>query len=374
MNHFSFRFILIMVALVTALILSACNLDTSPEVTPTLQLISTTQAPSTATPSPSPTSDILTATVQKIPLIASATQAVTDGPPTATLEPTLTPGPYVHVLQAGQTLGGIIQIYGYGYEPHLFAEIVALNDNMFSADLLPLPGSEILIPRQTATPIPQGIELTLTLDAELGLGERIGDIVLPNGAIPGCHTVAEGETIIDIAEFYSTNLEILSQLNRDLYWYGCDFTQYSGGPGCGPNIVIGQCVNVPLPTPVPTSSPTPTGLETATPFPTYRAPLVSYPPNGALAPAGVFQLQWVSVGMLKSNEAYLVEVEDRTSETKWLEVSRNTSILLPGHLVPTDGQVHEIQWRVSVVAGNESDIYDYAGAVGPWQDFRWSSR
>lgn len=359
------------------MVAAGCNIAIPEEIiTPTVEVIAsatpTTEASTTPTPtlSPSPTQ-----AASEEPVILATPQPIEPvGVPTLPPQPSETPGPYVHVIQPGEILSVIVQRYGYGYDPNLFAEIARLNDNMPSPDLLPAAGSEILIPRQTATPIPEGIELTRVADAQMGM-ERFGNVLLPSGAQTDCHVVQEGETIIGIAEQYSTTLEVISQFNQTLNWSGCRFDVYSGGENCRPNIRPGDCIVVPMPTPVPTSTATPSGDETATPTPTFPPARAIFPADGAIASAGVFSLQWVSVGTLASEDVYLVEVVDLTAGgTSWVQVTSDTALRLPESLIPTDGTTHLMQWRVSVARRDNQGAYRYIGGIGDWRSFQWQSR
>ena len=133
---------------------------------------------------------------------------------------------------------------------HEVAEtVVAINDNINNMNVLPV-GSTILIPRPTSTATAVGAGATQAALATIGVDDASGAI-LPSGATVGCYEVESGDSIVAIAERYSTLLwKFLSQLNQALNWAGCAFTEPSGGPDCKPNIQIGQCVNVPLPTPL----------------------------------------------------------------------------------------------------------------------------
>jgi hypothetical protein len=350
--------------------LAACGQSGDPSPAPMTSepiVVTPTNLPdATATPSALPTEPQPTS----LPL-ASATHTPPAAAPTIPPPPTATLGPFEHTIAADETLGYIVQQYGYGYDVGLFLEIVQINSNMVSADLLPPPGNVILIPRQTATPVPAGLELTLESDSQLGLGERVGDVVLPAGATTGCYTVSEGDTIVSIAEVYSTNLEVLSQLNRDLYWFGCDFTQYSGGPGCNPVITVGQCINVPMPTPVPTSTPTPSGSETPTATPTHATPLLVYPGRGQTVSGVSLTLQWVGFGRLNGDEQYLVEFSDLTTGQQWLSVTDRTAVRLPVSLAPAPGQTNQVDWRVSVARPNASGVYERLGDTPAWTSFTW---
>ena len=364
---------------------SACSGLPDNQQTPTIEAIVSATPTETLSPSAMPTetnAPTLTPSVTAIivisppAVIATVPSLPTISQPTAPPSSTETPAPYSYIIQPNDTLGYILQLQPWGYppfDPSVIAEVVRLN-NLRNADFLPPPGSELLIPRRTSTPIPQGIELTLAADATLGVGTRIGSVALPQGAQPGCHTVREGQTIVEIADIYNTTLEIISQLNQNLNWTGCRFDQYSGGPNCRPLIRLNDCINVPLPTSTPMPSPTPSGSETPTPTPTFAAPRLVFPPDGAIAPPGVFTIQWASVGVLGPQDAYLLELQDRTDGRTWLQVTRDTSIRLPEAMIPTSGQAHIMQWRVTVARADDNGVYSYLGGVGEWRSFQWQSR
>jgi len=309
-----------------------------------------------------------------VPVVVATRAQPTQGTPTQASTASATPGPYVHVVQSDETLGFIIQQYGYDYSVPVMELVVRINDNVLNMNVLPI-GQEIQIPRQTATPIPENIEVTQT--AASAFGEFVaggnGGVVLPRGSSVGCHAVVEGDTTVGIAETYSTTLEILSQLNPQLNWNGCAFNQYSGGERCRPQLRIGECVNVPQPTQVPSATPTASGNETATPLPTYAPPRTFYPPDGALA-AGTFDLEWVTVGVLRPDEAYLVEVQDTVTGEVWREVTTATALRLPEMLIPTSGQTHLFQWRVVIARRGADGSYSLVGVPSAWRNFQWRSR
>lgn len=369
------RWIRALLGVSVIVVMSACNLVT-PLPTPTAEAL----VSETPSPTPSPTE---TAAPTLTPTEPAATPVLLTPEPTAQINavPTMpeaepTEGPYRYIIRPNDTLGFILQLQPWGYppfDPGVIAAVVRLN-NLPNENILPPPGSELLIPRRTPTPIPVGADATATSDANLGTGQRIGNVTLPQGAVAGCYTVVEGDSLISIADRFNTTLETLSQLNQNLNWTGCRFSEYSGGPNCRPFISVGQCVNVPLPTPTPVPSPTPSGRETPTPTPTYAPARGFYPPNGAVAPGVPMRLEWVSVGVLRPDEVYLVEFQNITTNTQSLQVTRNTFFLLPESLIPTDGQTHEVRWRVSVASRTESGAYQFIGGVGDWRTFQWRSR
>lgn len=329
---------------ILSLILAACNLN-APNVTPTAAILLTDTPTQATLPSPTPSLTPLatpTETVVEVPVqVASPlpTRAPDSVGPTLDVPPTMTDEPYYHyTIGEGETLGYILRLQPWGYppfDPAIIQAVVNLNDNLVNPDFLPPPGSEILIPKRTPTPIPVGIELTETVAA---LREVDSDGFVP-GQQFGCYEVQEGDTLVGVMELYDTTLEILSQQNPNLNWSGCVFTNPSGGPSCSPNISVGQCIDVPLPTSTPVPSATPSGNETATPTPTYQPARAFFPPQGALA-SGRVELQWVSVGILQPGEVYLIEIADRTSGATTNFVTNQTAFVLPDTLIPADGQTH----------------------------------
>jgi LysM repeat protein len=349
--------------------LAACNFTTEPP-TPTIEsLITPTDADASLTPELTLTPSMTPSprpTVERVQLV-SPTPSGTPQPPPDTETPVPTPGPYEHRVEAGEALFGIIQRYGYT-DGRVIDAMRDINPN-FNPDTLQV-GQVLLIPRMTMTPTPPNYEATVSMMGTLGI--PLPDQLSANTEVE-CHEVREGETIIDIAEEYQTTLEIISRLNPEIPFRGCDFNNRSGGEGCNVLLQINQCVQVPLPTVTPTLSPTPSGNETATPTPTYPAPMLISPPNGATM-LGPVIAQWISVRPLASDEYYYVEVNDLTAGRQFTQVTRDTSLVLPNELIPSDGQVHDFSWQVAVVRRNAGGGYGIIGGVIGTRGFRWQSR
>lgn len=353
--------------LLTALSAAACSFAPAPPATPTaeVEVLIPSETPS-LTPSleiaiePSPS---LTATAR--PLLETPTPTLTPGPPTETATMTPTEGPFEHTIKDGEFLVGIIGQYGYE-DLRVIDEIVRLNPIISNPDRLPGPGTVILIPRPTATHTPEGFELTPTRRGG-------GNPALQATITVTDHVVKSGETIVGIAGTYRTTIEVLDGLNPELFFSNCDFTNPSGGPECNVSLSIDQVIQVPAPTPTMTLSPTPSGSETPTPTPTLGAPSLVFPPNGALAQNSSINLQWVSAGLLDSGETYLVEIEDLTAANGLQQAgsTRNTSFKLTGDLVPADGQVHQIRWRVRIVGLTDTGNYRYISGEGEWRTLQW---
>lgn len=358
-----------------AMLLAACNL-TAPEImgTPTVEVLISETPTLAQTPSLTP-SPIVTEENNIIPVvIASPIQESTSSAPTLVIEPSPTPGPFEHVVQDGETLLYILQQYGY-FDLGPADEILRINDNITNIDVLPV-NQTILIPQPTATPIPEGIELTQTA---VGSGFTVeGGIVVASNTNFECHVIQEDDTLVGIAEMYNTTLEVLSMHNRQLNWSGCQFNVPSGGPGCGPLLQQGECVYAPLPTATPAPTQTPSGNETATPTPTFAPPRIISPAEGVTLSAGRVRLTWVTAGILAADETYLVEVVDRTTNGEpWNRTTRSYDITLDETLIPNDGQTHTINWRVTVVKenpGSDANTVEYVGGTGEWHTFYWQSR
>ncbi len=351
--------------MLTVALLTGCELAQIPQATPTVE-VPVSDTP-TAAPSPSPSP---TVTLSPLPQVENTATEV-PGTPTETPTETFTPNPYAtYIIQEQDTLLYIIQQPPFFYRTlndAMVEEILRLNPNMRSINRLPGPGNSIILPLPTATTTPEGFALTASAQP------NFQQFSLGNAVIVQVQ-VKEGDTIVGIAQSNSTTLPIVATLNPQLGFFGCDFTNPSGGPDCNVSLTIGDSINVPQLTPTPTLSPTISGSETATLTPTYSAPTLIFPPQDSSAGARTFQLQWISVGVLHGKEVYLVEIEDETSGARHVDVTTTTSYELPEELVPTDGQAHTIHWRVSVTSPNDQGQYRYIGAQGEWRTFHWQSR
>jgi LysM repeat protein len=347
--------------------LAGCNFTPLPQATPTVEALTPTIEAS-ITPSPAETAVIE-------PLVESPTPSFTPAPPTETWTPTVTPGPYEHTIKEGDSLITIVQIYGYtdlSVGPgSVISNVVALN-NLRNADSLPPPGNVILIPRQTATPTPGNDATAVVVQATSAASAPV--VTLPGNASINDYIVQPNDTFIGIAQQLNTTIEVLAVLNPEVNIFGCNFEIPSGGPSCNPSLQIGQVLKVPAPTPTPTLSPTPSGSETPTLTPTYKAPMLVYPPQDAIAPPGVFSLQWVSTGVLRPEEVYLVEVSDETTGQVFRQVTKNTSLPLPEEMIPADGQIHLIKWTVRIATPNEQSVYRPIGGAPEIRSFSWQSR
>jgi len=365
---FMLRGVLISGLAALSVLAAGCELSTVPQqATPTVQVspsLSPTFTLLPAMPSPSMTSTV--------PPRLATQLSPTPGTPTDTLTPSPTPGPIAYIIQAGDSFYNILLQPPFRYTVaqinSLIPDFLLINPGIRDIDQLPSPGSTIYIPLLPPTPTPEGFDLTQTAQpsiAEIGLAENAELIQVE---------IQENDSILRFAQEYETNLSILATINPQLGFIGCDFANPSGGPDCNVFMVVGDTVNVPAPTPTRTLSPTPSGSETPTPTPTHPSPRLFFPADGGVAPPRTFQLQWISVGMLRPDEVYFVEISDVTAGTVYSGVTSTTAYMLPESLIPSDGQVHIIQWRVAVAARTSDGAYVIVGAPGSIRTFTWQSR
>jgi LysM repeat protein len=333
-----------------------------PAISPTVIAAAPTQTPGAPTLTPSPT----------IP----PTVTPMDSPPppaaTGTATPTETPGPYEHVIQAGDTCLGIAYEYGH-LSPDVKRAIEKLN-GMADCSILPGPGNTILIPRPTPTATPVGADLTQTAVAT-SMPPQVTLEVAPSFAIR-TYVVQSGDTLSSIAILSDSSLQQVCELNPLPNGIDCGGCQWQSPNCCCPNppvLSAGKELNVPAPTPTPTPTPTLTGSETPTSTPTHSAPQMIYPADGSTV-TGPVRLTWLSVGVLAEDEYYLVTLRDETTGATFNADTRQLSLDIPAAYLPADGQAHTFAWGVSVARlGNDGLFYPLGSAL-PEQRFAWSGQ
>jgi len=301
---------------------------------------------STPTPSPSP--------------LPSPTELPTDTPtpaPTATLEP------YQYVVQPGDTLYYIIQLFGYR-DLSVVPQVIALNGMADENDLQ--ANQVLLIPRQTPTPGP-----TLT-PTPLGATGTPGETVAATPDYHGCgldnrcisadgqfwmHEVREGETPAGLAYAYDTTVRDIFQDNG--------LTENSF-------IFPGQILRIRIKvTLTPTLTPTGGPDSTATPTPTLSPPALLAPANGArIAGNQRVVLQWAANQPLASTAYYLVQVRNTQTGEIFRAITRSNIYRLPADLRPGMGQSVDFAWRVVIVGGSTVDAAVISGQGSDWV-FTW---
>ncbi|MCC7449739.1 MAG: LysM peptidoglycan-binding domain-containing protein [Anaerolineae bacterium] len=318
------------------IVVAGCQMNTPPvpTVVPT--------ASQTLTFTPSATLSVsLTPSATFRPIVtATAPAPVVSGP--IAEGPTVAPtqGPYCYTAKAGDTLVSLIARSGYA-DLSVLAETRRLNEMCSTCNDIQV-GQQYCVPRQTATPTPQGYEATLTKRAAEGIGQTkvlaIATFVIPEGA-----------NLISIQITTGVSLRELCELNHPdpLNCGGCNIDKPIGEQGCRPSLRAGAVLKIPGPTPTPTITPTLSGSETATPTRSYSAPRLVAPAIGSRM-SGAVQLMWLPSGILLPDEVYLVQITDATTDRTWRFDTQATSVRMPPEAQPADGNPHTFNWKVGI--------------------------
>jgi len=230
--------------------------------------------------------------------------------------PTPTPPPPLeYTVRDGDTCGGIALRFGVP-----LATLIAAN-NLDPNLCLIRVGDRLVIPLPTPTPDPNA---TLVVNPPPA-ADRPAQIV---------YTVQTGDTCSGIAQKINVPLEILvAQNNLDA------------------NCLIraGQVLTVIFATPTPFQSPTPIVAQTPTPRVGYDAPIVIAPANGAQISEAqrAVTLQWLTVGLLGSEEWYVVQVQPTGAITVPIFETKATSLKITQDILGERGE-SEIVWWVQV--------------------------
>ena len=222
---------------------------------------------------------------------------------------------------------------------------------MPNAETPAVAGSSILIPLPTATPTPENFELTAD-----GAAERAAD--QPARQRPDHSGHGRGRRYDQSASPQSNATTLLDHRHAQPAALPSP-TAISPTPAADPTasspLRIGDCCQRP------SADADAHALaddlrqrDTDADADLRRARSLIFPPQDGSASARTFQLEWVSAGVLKDKEVYLVEIQDETAgDAECRQITTSTSYDLPDALVPTDGQTHTIHWRVSVAAPND---------------------
>lgn len=251
-------------------------------------------------------------------------------PATPTPAPTATPVPPVeYTIVAGDTCGGIAQKFGVGLNELLAFNGIDENCLIRAGDTLKIP-----VPTPTAGPTADGATAQPTLPPNAG----------PTGTVPPLITykVASGDTCIDIAQRFNVTIEFLR-------------TQNNLDENCA--LSIGQELRLVFATATPEFTVTPFVLQTPTPRAGYAAPVLVAPQNGAAFGEGdtLVTLQWLTVGLLKPDEWYVVQVQPSKAITVPIYQTKATSLKLTQDLLA--GNIEDkVTWFVQVRrrAGNDA--------------------
>ncbi|MEO1166048.1 MAG: hypothetical protein AAFV98_19855 [Chloroflexota bacterium] len=322
-------------------------------------------SPVDITPSPRPTIDAATVTMGPPTLTHTPT-------PQPTFTPSITPtrGPCTITLPQGQTLTWALGQCGHR-SLDVVPTVLALNDLADQNSLR--SGQEILIPwptptfdpnavpTETITPeggadldVPDGIDVA-AVDESIEAFQATALPTLPPGVM--WHVVSAQENIITIADLYATDVQTLSQLNRQIDFARCDFGMRFGGADCIVQLFQGQQVRVPAPTPTPTLSPTPDPNATATPTPTatFNVPSAFSPTDREFFYNDeLVTLRWVPTATLNGNEMYRIDVTDLTTDETFIGYTTDISFTVPTEWQGNTAR-HEYEWTVGIVSGDNTD-------------------
>jgi LysM repeat protein len=269
--------------------------------------------------------------------------------PTDTPAPTLTPTPLPPIqvtVQSGDTCLGYAGKYGFTDITTILTE----NGRPANCDSLSI-GQLLLIPQPTPTKLPGS---TATANAAVQTDEA-------------CqfeqYTVVEGDSMMRISDLWDVPPEAIKKWNSN-YSFMND------------QVMIGMVLRIPLCERYPTPGPSPT----PTTPPPYPAPNLLTPRDGTIFGLGdnEIALQWSAIAALRDNEEYQVTVEDITTNdvVKTVFYAKDTRLLLPADMKPTDGTIHLFSWSVMVVrktgtTDGGKPVYVSAGASSGRKVFAW---
>ncbi len=292
---------------------------------------------------------------------------VTPVPPTVTLTPTL--GPCIQKAAAGDTLYDMA--IRCGHRDIAIIEVILRRNNMSSPSQLQV-GQEIEIPRPTAV---GGLPGESAPPSDDPLAAARIEPTLPPGVM--WYTVKKGETALSIVFDRNITMSILSNLNPEVLFEGCDFGLPAGGGSCRVMVYEGQRLRVPAPTPTPTVRPTLSGSETPTPTatPTVNAPFSQSPSDNMLFESFELPtLRWRASGQLGIDEVYLVTVIDRTSGVTYNVTTRELFFQVPAEWQPTDGRRHTFAWQITIAALRDGSTVIPSPQQTEVRTFTWQSR
>ncbi len=288
----------------------------------------------------------LTPTVTRTPTRTATPTRTPQPTPTTAATPTLPP-PAEYTVRSGDTPGGIASFYDISVE-----ELYSFNgkqpgDYIIPGEVLKIP---VPTPKPTSTPTPIGFELTRT--------------PVPPTPAEAIYTVQQGDTLSDIAIKLKISMDAIQRRNN------------IDDPS---QLQVGQQLIIPLgATPTYTPAPVPTDA-TPTPQANYPAVKLLTPLDGEIiiGNAEPVLLQWLSAGVLKSNELYRAEVVQLNSGRPPLTLrTLATSWRLPLDIFPLPGDRNRaFRWTVEIIrqVGTGSDgapIYEVVSQLSQYT-FQW---
>jgi LysM repeat protein len=228
--------------------------------------------------------------------------------------------------------------------------IVLANNIPASCDTL-FEGQELKIPHPTPTATSFPTATLSGIEATQAACDKVS------------YEVGEGDTLSSISLNYNVDEDSIKSYNGMV-----SNTVYEGL-----TLIIPLCERAATPGP----SPTPT------PPPPYPAPNLLLPADGAVFSLSDNQvtLQWSSVGLINTNEAYRITVMDLTEGTgrKLVDYVTDTKFIVPGSFRASDASPHIYRWTISTVRQvdvdeNGNSIWEDAGNVSEARVFSWAGR
>jgi len=274
-----------------------------------------------------------------------ATSTNTPEPPTPTSSPMPSLTPLSYVVAANDSCLAIAARFEVSIK-----SIVLMNNIPASCDTL-FEGQELKIPHPTPTATSFPTATLSGIEATHAACDKVS------------YEVGEGDTLGSISLNYNVPEDAIKSYNGMV-----SNTVYEGL-----TLIIPLCERAATPGP----SPTPT------PPPPYPAPNLLLPADG-----GVFSLsdnqvtlQWSSVGLINTNEAYQITIMDLTEGTgrKLVDYVTDTKFIVPGSFRASDDSPHIYRWTISTVRQvdvdeNGNSIWEDAGSLSEARVFTWTGQ
>jgi len=275
----------------------------------------------------------------------TATPTSTPEPPTPTPSPMPSPTPLTYVVAQNDSCLAIAARFEVSIK-----SIVLMNNIPASCDTL-FEGQELKIPHPTPTATSFPTATLSGIEATIAACDKVS------------YEVGEGDTLGSISLNYNVPEEAIKSYNGMV-----SNTVYEGMP-----LIIPLCERAATPGPTPTP----------TPPPPYPAPNLLLPADG-----GVFSLsdnqvtlQWSSVGLINTNEAYRITIMDLTEGTgrKLVDYVEDTKFIVPGSFRASEDSPHIYRWTISTVRQvevdeNGSPIWEDAGSLSEARVFTWTGQ
>lgn len=312
-----------------------------------------TGAPPTRIAGPSVTPGTPTATFTNSPI------------PSATPAPTSTPAPCIRKVAEGDSLIAIVSRCGHG-SLAILPTVMALN--RITDETRIQIGQEIIVPRPSPAGRASGANPPNDSAAAASPDEQLARLAFDPFAptltptlLPGLmwHIVQPDEDMIYVAAVYNTDVKYLSDLNPELDFLLCDFSEVYGGPECTVQLSVNQYVRVPAPTATVTPFPTASGIRTETPVPTatYNAPIAQSPANAAFFSAlEQVTLRWVGTGRLANNETYRIVFVNLDQGSFFSADTTELFFIIPVDWQSQEAGSHRYSWQVQAVNTDSNSI------------------